>query len=234
MTSNLCRDLSTNKYWHLRQLNDFVEMNCKVSSSRQSTKMIWRKFELNWRNAMQTATPWQTLEAVITLSQPLPLHLELNNWVTMRVTWSITIHSMLCPQQRSWKKPSDQMIIIACLFDGYWWVLLVEEVNIENRDVTCKFMYPHGPTQNNNYHWPPREDNAWVPFGKFIMKIDPPPSCTSNSGRQFQINGNQFAHINNIFKNTWDTSFTLFVEESSSSVYSFWAVRFSDSHSKRN
>ena len=95
-------------------------------------------------------------------------------------------------------RPNDYA---ACLFDGYWWVVLVKEVNIENKDVTCKFMHPHGPTQNNNFHWPPREDEGWVPFGKFIMKIDP-PSCTSNSGRQFQINGNQFAHINNIFSNT--------------------------------
>ena len=88
----------------------------------------------------------------------------------------------------------------ACLFDGYWWVVRIEQVNLENKDVTCQFMHPHGPTQNNNFHWPTREDNGWVPFGKFIMKIDP-PSCTSNSGRQFQINGNQFVHINNIFRN---------------------------------
>jgi hypothetical protein len=86
----------------------------------------------------------------------------------------------------------------ACLFDNYWWIVLIDKVNLDEKDVTCKFLHPHGPTQNNNFYWPRTEDEGWVPFGKFIMKIEP-PQCTSNSGRQFKISGDEFKHINSVF-----------------------------------
>ena len=35
-----------------------------------------------------------------------------------------------------------------CVFDGFWWFLLVYPINTEEKDVTCKFMHPHGPTSN--------------------------------------------------------------------------------------
>ena len=37
-----------------------------------------------------------------------------------------------------------------CIFDGFWWLVLVDSINVEKKDVTCKFMHPHGPT--NNFH----------------------------------------------------------------------------------
>ena len=87
----------------------------------------------------------------------------------------------------------------ACLFDGFWWIVLINTVNLKDKDVTCSFMHPHGPTKDKYFYWPQREDSAWVPFGKFIMKIDQ-PKCTSKRGRQFQINGNEFTHINRTFR----------------------------------
>ena len=32
----------------------------------------------------------------------------------------------------------------------FWWLVLVDSINVEKKDVTCKFMHPHGPT--NNFH----------------------------------------------------------------------------------
>ena len=40
-------------------------------------------------------------------------------------------------------KPNDYA---TCIFDGFWWLVLVDLINPEEKDVTCKFMHPHGPT----------------------------------------------------------------------------------------
>ena len=96
-------------------------------------------------------------------------------------------HSFLTmPTAEEMEKSLQPNDYAACLYNGHWWVVLIETVNLDQKDATCKFMHPHGPTQNNNFHWPqPREDKGWVPFGKFIMK-----TCISNSGRQYKISRN--------------------------------------------
>lgn len=135
-------------------------------------------------------------------------HFEPTSTTTIRAkqlsdeSFMIENHSFLMmPTAEEMEKSLQPNDYAACLYNGYWWVVLIDTVNLDNKDVTCKFMHPHGPTQNNNFHWPQREDKGWVPFGKFIMKIDS-PNCKSNSGRQYQITRSQFTHINNTFINT--------------------------------
>ena len=94
-------------------------------------------------------------------------------------------------------KPNDYATV---LFDGYWWIVLVNEVNEEQKDVTCKFMHPHGPVTENNFHWPRTNDLGWVPFNAFVKKVDA-PVCTSNTGRQYKLNNQDFKHTNNVFLN---------------------------------
>ena len=79
-------------------------------------------------------------------------------------------------------KPNDYA---TCIFDGFWWLGLVDSINMEEKDGTCKFMHPHGPT--NNFHWLHTDDMGYVPFNKFIITIET-PQCSSN-GRQFLIKG---------------------------------------------
>ena len=93
-------------------------------------------------------------------------------------------------------KPNDYA---TCFFNGYWWLVLVDAINIEEKDVTCKFMHPHGPTQNNNFHWPSREDKGYVPFNKFIMTVEMPTS--SNNGRQYYIKEQELKHTNKVYEN---------------------------------
>ena len=93
-------------------------------------------------------------------------------------------------------KPNDYATV---LFNGYWWLALVEVVNAEEKDVECKFMHPHGPVTNNNFHWPNRDDKGYVPFDKFIMKVDT-PKCASNSGRQFVLQGQELKQTNSVFE----------------------------------
>ena len=78
--------------------------------------------------------------------------------------------------------------------------VLAEEVNMEQKDVKCRFMHPHGPVTSNNFNWPSRNDEGFVPFDKFIMRVDT-PKCTSNSGRQYELKAEELKHTNSVFQN---------------------------------
>ena len=86
------------------------------------------------------------------------------------------------------------------LFDGYWWLVLVKAVNMEQKDVECAFMHPHGPVTDNNFHWPRTSDQGFVPFDKFVLKVDT-PQCTSNSGRQFRLKTEELKQTTRVFEN---------------------------------
>ena len=79
-------------------------------------------------------------------------------------------------------KPNDYA---TCIFDGFWWLVLADSINMEEKDGTCKFMHPHGPT--NNFQWLHTDDMGYVPFNKFIITVET-PQCLS-TGRQFLIKG---------------------------------------------
>ena len=51
-----------------------------------------------------------------------------------------------------------EMDYIACRYDNFWWIGLVDEINHEEEDFEVKFMHPHGPTRN--FRWPQREDKC--------------------------------------------------------------------------
>ena len=57
---------------------------------------------------------------------------------------------------------------ITCCFDGFWWLALIEMVNKEEKDLTCNFLHPHGPT--SQFHWPHGDDRRYVPLNKVITK----------------------------------------------------------------
>ena len=42
-------------------------------------------------------------------------------------------------------KPNDYATFI---FTGFWWLVLVNSINVDKKDVTCKFMHPDYPTNN--------------------------------------------------------------------------------------
>ena len=68
---------------------------------------------------------------------------------------------------------------VTCCFDGFWWLVLIDAVNKEEKDLTCKFLHPH--RLSNQFHWPRGDDREYVPFNKVIMKIETPK--TSVNGR---------------------------------------------------
>ena len=48
------------------------------------------------------------------------------------------------------------MQFVACMYDGFWWIGMIEELDRELEDAQVKFMHPHGPT--NGVYWPRRND----------------------------------------------------------------------------
>ena len=91
-------------------------------------------------------------------------------------------------------KPNDYA---TCIFDGFWWLVLVDSINLEKKDLTCKFMHPHDPI--SNFHWPRANDMGYVLFNKFIKTVET-PKCSSN-GRQFLIKEQQLKHESSVFEN---------------------------------
>ena len=58
---------------------------------------------------------------------------------------------------------------VTCIFDGFWWLVLVDSINVEEKDVACKFMHPDYPT--NSIHFPCTDDMGYVPFNKFSITV---------------------------------------------------------------
>ena len=48
------------------------------------------------------------------------------------------------------------MQFVACMYDGFWWTGLIEELDREHEDAQVKFMHIHGPT--NSVYWPRRNN----------------------------------------------------------------------------
>ena len=91
-------------------------------------------------------------------------------------------------------KPMDY---ITCIYDNFWWLALVEEINKEEKDVTCKFMTPHGLSEQ--FRWPNKDDFAYVPFTSILEKVST-PNIISSSGRNFSISSEDMTKTRQAFE----------------------------------
>lgn len=73
---------------------------------------------------------------------------------------------------------------ITCIYGEYWSLALVNDVNREEKDVHCKFMHPHGYTEN--LYWPTRDNETYVPFNKILLKVNT-LNTLSRSRREYKI-----------------------------------------------
>ena len=62
-------------------------------------------------------------------------------------------------------KPNDY---VTCIYGDHWWLALVIQINVEEKDVLCNFLFPHDYTEN--FYWTQREDQVYVPFLKKIVE----------------------------------------------------------------
>ena len=86
-------------------------------------------------------------------------------------------------------KPADH---VACKYSGFWWVGIINEINIVEKDIHIMFMHPHGPSKR--FSWPARNDLCWVPINEIITSISTP---ITRSGRIYDISDNDYQAIIN-------------------------------------
>ena len=68
------------------------------------------------------------------------------------------------------------MTYVTCLYDSFWWVGLVTQVDVEQGDVKVQFMFPYGPHKILN--WPETEDSCCVPIKNILCQISSPTTTT--------------------------------------------------------
>ena len=84
---------------------------------------------------------------------------------------------------------------VCCLYDGFPWIGMVNEISEEFGDCHINFMHPHGPTKQ--FNWPSKADQCWVARKDILCTIDT-PSLTSSSSRKYCIYENDVARISRV------------------------------------
>ena len=76
---------------------------------------------------------------------------------------------------------------ITCSYNSFWWVGLIESIDMEMGDVHVDFMHPHGPRKT--FNWPTRPDKCYVPFKNIVYLIQAPTTIT---GRTYKIENEDY------------------------------------------
>ena len=78
------------------------------------------------------------------------------------------------------------MTYVTCLYDSFWWVGLVTQVDVEQGDVKVQFMFPHGP--HKTFNWPETGDLCYVPIKNILCQI----SSHTTTGRTYKITDQEY------------------------------------------
>ena len=65
---------------------------------------------------------------------------------------------------------------ISCIFDTFWWIGIVIEVNVHEGDLKIEFLHPHGPRKT--FSWPSVADKCFVPASNILCVITAPTKTT--------------------------------------------------------
>ena len=79
---------------------------------------------------------------------------------------------------------------VSAVYDGFWWIGIVELIDYEQKDIKVKFMHPHGPT--THFYWPSRDDICFVPVDKILTRVSAPVTAT---GRSYNLNVKDYDNI---------------------------------------
>ena len=58
---------------------------------------------------------------------------------------------------------------VTYLYDSFWWVRLVTQVDVKQGDVKVQFMFPHGACKT--FNWPETEDSCYAPTKNILCQI---------------------------------------------------------------
>ena len=65
---------------------------------------------------------------------------------------------------------------VSCIYDTFWWVGIVTEVNVHGGDLKIEFLHPHGPRKT--FSWPSVADKYFVPASNILCIITAPATTT--------------------------------------------------------
>lgn len=85
--------------------------------------------------------------------------------------------------------------IIACIYDGKWWIGRIEGTSEENNYLLIHFFHPHGPRTSFQIS---RDDREWVPISMVLRKLTP-VEFTTATGRNFNISDKLCSEVSQIF-----------------------------------
>ena len=67
-------------------------------------------------------------------------------------------------------------LYVSSIYDTFWWVGIVTEVNEYEGDSKIEFIHPHGPRKT--FSWPSVADKCFVPASNILCIITAPRTIT--------------------------------------------------------
>ena len=68
---------------------------------------------------------------------------------------------------------------VSCVYNTFWWIGLISEVDVELCDVKIEFLHPHGPRKT--FTWPVGGDTCHVPMKNILCSISAPSTATGHT-----------------------------------------------------
>ena len=65
---------------------------------------------------------------------------------------------------------------VSSIYDTFWWVDIVTEVNVHEGDLKIEFLHPHGPRKT--FSWPSVSDKCFVSVSNILCIITAPTTIT--------------------------------------------------------
>ena len=61
---------------------------------------------------------------------------------------------------------------VSCIYNTFWWVGILTEVNVHEGDLKIEFLHPHGPRKT--FSWPSVADKCFVSVSNILCIITAP------------------------------------------------------------
>ena len=111
------------------------------------------------------------------------------------IAHKLTSEDRECPQfdfEKSLTEETDIknincFLYVSCIYDIFWWVGRVTEVNVHESDLKIEFLNPHGPRKT--FSRPSVDDKCFVQASNILCIITAPTTIT---GQMHQISGTDF------------------------------------------
>ena len=85
---------------------------------------------------------------------------------------------------------------VTCIYDMFWWVGIVTEMNVREGDLKIEFLHPHEPRKT--FSKPSVADKCFAPSSNALCVITAP---TATSGRIYQISETDFEQTLKAYEN---------------------------------